>query len=156
MFGGLVVFLLAADPSCLPVPESVGRLGEDAVNAWRDELSATVDAVAKDAKAPRFTHAPRDARPLLALIWANQQRPEALRRLMEQSFTWSFGGDRDADQAVREWKEHTDLLAGLGKALSGSCKREEQSLTCQAKGTPRLVLELQGKCWRWTAFVAGD
>src|SRR5882724_1645574 len=117
----LLLALLAADPACLPQASDAGV-------PYHDRL----DAAAKDKRTPRFTSAPADARPLLTLIWLERESPAGLRPLMEQAFTWSFGGDADADQAVDEWKKQPKALQGLTGALTGPCKRDGASLTCAA------------------------
>lgn len=109
-----------------------------------------------DAKAPAFKSAPTDARPLLGLIWRAADLPQ-LRTLMPKEFTWSFGGDSDADQAISEWAKDPAFLKSLRTALTGTCKAEKDTLTCKGKKGPRLVLERgKDRCWQWTAFVDGD
>jgi hypothetical protein len=153
----LVAAMLAADSSaCLPVPEAIAREGAEAARAYQEASAKTAEQALKDSKTPRWTAVPKEARPLLGLIWSKRDDAKALRNVMEKQFIWSFGGDPDADQALVEWTEHPTLLARLPAALSGSCKREGTALTCSAKGSPRLVLELKDRCWRWTAFVEGD
>ncbi len=41
-----------------------------------------------------------------------------LRREMIQEFTWSFGGDGNADQAIAEWKTKPNYLKELAKITS--------------------------------------
>lgn len=75
-----------AEVACLPVPLAVTRLGDEAAETYREMLQP-------DDKAPRVSTAPADARLLLRLIWSYAQKPAVLATLMEDAFTWSFGGD---------------------------------------------------------------
>ncbi|MBL8956052.1 MAG: hypothetical protein JNK82_35080 [Myxococcaceae bacterium] len=151
----LAHLVLSTDPAvCLPTPSALKRFGDESVTAFQE--ARAVD----DPKAPKFTGAPADAHLVLRVIWAaagNKQPLKALRPLMEDSFTWSFGGDADADQAVSEWAKDPKLPQAVRAALSGKCKTTKDSLTCEPKKPgPRLVLEKNEGCWRWSAFVAGD
>jgi hypothetical protein len=151
----LVHLALATDPAvCLPVPSALKRFGDEAVTAYQE--ARAVD----DPKAPAFSSAPADARLMLRVIWAaagNKLPLKALRPLMEESFTWSFGGDADADQAVTEWAKDEKLPQAIRAAITGKCKTAKDNVTCEPKKPgPRLVLEKNDGCWRWTAFVAGD
>ncbi len=138
-----------ADVECLPVPPAVTRLGIEGVQAYRDMLRP-------DAKAPRVSTAPGDARLFLRLIWTSAEKPAVLATLMEDAFTWSFGGDASSKQALEEWKKDTSTPKKLRTAIAGTCRREGEVVTCAANKGPRLVLEKQNGCWRWTAFVEGD
>jgi len=155
----LVVLLAAApDPAaCLPVPVEVAAQGDQAVVAHRAQLAT------KNPKAPTPRGAPTDALPLLQLVWSvasKASEPSALRWLMEPEFTWSFGGDASAEQAVEAWAKDPALLKKLKAAAAGPCKAVDSAgtptLTCAAKRGPRLVLAKKDGCWRWTAFVEGD
>lgn len=148
----LLVVLTAvpnADVACLPVPPAVTRLGAEAVQAYREVLRP-------DAKAPRVSTAPADARLFLRLIWTSAEKPAVLATLMEDAFTWSFGGDASSKQALDEWQKDPMTPKKLRAAIAGTCKREGDVVTCSAKKGPRLVLEKPAGCWRWTAFVEGD
>ena len=150
----VLLLLLAADPmTCLPTPSEVKRHGDEAAAAYQEALTK------EDPKAPKFTAAPADARMLLGLIWrcaGNKAPTKALRPLMDPQFTWSFGGDADADQAVSEWAKDPAFGKTLRAAVAGTCKATKDDVTCAAKKGPRLQLEKKDGCWRWTAFVAGD
>ncbi len=138
-----------ADVECLPVPPAVTRLGIEAVQVYRDLLRP-------DVKAPRVSTAPADARLFLRLIWTSAETPAVLATLMEDSFTWSFGGDASSKQALDEWKQDATIPKKLRAAIAGTCKLNGDVVTCAAKKGPRLALEKQRGCWRWTAFVEGD
>lgn len=148
----LVVVLAGApnaDVECLPVPPAVTRLGVEGLQAYRDMLRP-------DVKAPRVSTAPTDARLFLRLIWTSAEKPAALATLMEDAFTWSFGGDASSKQALGEWAKDPALATKLRAAIAGTCRRDGDVVICAAKKGPRLVLEKQNACWRWTAFVEGD
>ncbi len=151
----LVHLALSTDPAvCLPTPSELKRFGDETVTAFQEARALD------DPKAPAFTSAPADARLMLRVIWAaagNKQPLKALRPLMDDPFTWSFGGDADADQAVGEWAKDAKLPQAIRAAITGKCKLRDDSLTCEPKKPgQRLVLEKRDGCWRWTAFVGGD
>jgi hypothetical protein len=150
----LALLVLGTDPvACLPVPSEVKRYGEEAVLAYQDGLALN------DPKAPKLGTAPADSRLLLGKIWAiagNKQALKGFRVLMDPQFTWSFGGDVDADQAITEWAKDPKRPQAVRAAVAGTCKSTKDSVTCAAKKGPRLVLEKKDGCWRWTAFVEGD
>lgn len=156
MLLALVVPLLAAAPSqavaCLPVPDAVLVLGDKAVAEYRASLKP-------DAKAPAVSAAPASAQLLLRLIWTAAGKPEPLKALdpfMARAFTWSFGGDAIAQQALTEWAKTNGTPAALRAAIAGRCTTKGGTVTCAAAKGRRLVLEKQDGCWRWTAFVAGE
>jgi len=153
----LVLPFLAAAPSqaqavtCLPVPDAVVVLGDEATWIYRDSLKP-------HANAPAVSSAPGDARLLLRLIWsaAGKKAPlKALDPFMARAFTWSFGGDAIAQQALTEWAKDESMPRKLRAAIAGRCTTKGNTVTCAAAKGPRLVLEKQDACWRWTAFVDG-
>lgn len=151
----LVHLALSTDPAvCLPTPSQLKRFGDEAVAAYNEARALD------DPKAPAFSTAPVDARLFLRVIWAaagNKAPLKALRPLMDDAFTWSFGGDADADQAVAEWAKDAKLPQAVRAAVTGKCKVTKDDVTCEPKKPgPRLVLEKRDGCWRWTAFVSGD
>ena len=148
--------LLAAAPSqavtCLPVPDAVVVLGDKAVAGYRASLKP-------DAKAPAVSAAPAETRLLLRLIWSaagNKEPLKALDPFMDRAFTWSFGGDAIAQQALTEWAKTETVPKTLRAAIAGRCTTKGSTVTCAATKGPRLVLEKRDGCWRWTAFVDGD
>lgn len=148
--------LLAAAPSqavtCLPVPDAVVVLGDKAVAEYRASLKP-------DAKAPAVSGAPASAQLLLRLIWSAAGKKDAIKALdpfMARAFTWSFGGDAIAQQALTEWAKDESMPKTLRAAIAGRCSTKGNTVTCAPTKGPRLVLEKQDGCWRWTAFVAGD
>ena len=82
-----------------------------------------------------------------------------LDNLMIREFTWSFGGDRDARQALDAWRADTGYLMQLRRATAGKCEYSAPKLIeCPAKaGTGhRAGFERTADGWRMTYFVAGD
>lgn len=156
MLFALMLPLLAAAPSqavtCLPVPDAVVVLGDKAVAEYRASLKP-------DAKAPAVSGAPASAQLLLRLIWSAAGKKDAIKALdpfMARAFTWSFGGDAIAQQALTEWAKDESMPKTLRAAIAGRCSTKGNTVTCAPTKGPRLVLEKQDGCWRWTAFVAGD
>lgn len=150
----LLALVLTADPvACLPTPSEVKKYGDEVATAYQEGMAKD------DPKAPALTAAPADARLLLRKLWTLAGKKTgltALRPLMDPQFTWSFGGDADADQALGEWAKDPKLLTKLRTALTGACKPQKDSLTCAGKSGPRAVFEKRDGCWRWTSFVEGD
>ena len=112
-----------------------------------------------DAKAPAVGAAPASAQLLLRLIWTAASKKDPLKALdpfMARAFTWSFGGDAIAQQALTEWAKNDTVPKTLRAAIAGRCSTKGNAVTCAAAKGPRLVLEKQDGCWRWTAFVDGD
>lgn len=112
-----------------------------------------------DAKAPPVSSAPADARLLLRLIWTAAGKTDAMKALdpfMERAFTWSFGGDAIAQQALTEWAKDDSIPKKLRAAIASRCTTKANILTCEPPKGLRLVLEKRDGCWRWTAFVGGD
>lgn len=112
-----------------------------------------------DAKAPAVSAAPADARLLLRLIWSaagNREPLKALDPFMERAFTWSFGGDAIAQQALTEWAKDDSIPKAIRAAIAGRCTTKSNIVTCAPPKGMRLVLEKRDACWRWTAFVGGD
>lgn len=82
----------------------------------------------------------------------------ALRALMTEEFTWSFGGDRDREQAIEHWKAHPGSLAQLAKVTGMPCASEQGVVECPRKaGTGyRAGFQQTADGWRMFYFVAGD
>lgn len=156
MLFALVLPFLAAAPSqavtCLPVPDAVVVLGDKAVAEYCASLKP-------DPKAPAVSAAPANAQLLLRLIWTAAGRKDPIKALdpfMARAFTWSFGGDAIAQQALTQWAKDDAVPRTLRAAIAGRCSTKGTTVTCAAAKGPRLVLEKQDGCWRWTAFVDGD
>jgi hypothetical protein len=90
---------------------------------------------------------------------ARQMDYVALRGDMIQEFTWSFGGDSSAEQAIAEWKKQPKYLRRLGKVTQARCTyRKDKYVECPANaGTSfRAGFKLSEGRWKMVYFVGGD
>lgn len=88
-----------------------------------------------------------------------------LRSSMADDFTWSFGGDGDADQAIAAWKEDpAAYLPKLRRVLTMACRRQgqfydgQEHVFCPGKTDMdfRAGFTLGKDGWKMRYFVAGD
>jgi hypothetical protein len=98
---------------------------------------------------------------------AEQSDWSALRKVMVREFTWSFGGDRDADQAIEAWKNRPEYVRELGRVLRMGCRVDT---TRYGDGTNAERIKCDGKSglqfragfintpegWKLEYFVEGD
>jgi hypothetical protein len=90
---------------------------------------------------------------------ARQMDYVALRADMVQEFTWSFGGDSSAEQAIDEWKKQPKYMRQLGKVTQARCAyRKDKHVECPANaGTSfRAGFKLSEGRWKMVYFVGGD
>jgi len=90
---------------------------------------------------------------------AGRQDLAALDKLMVREFTWSFGGDRDARQALDAWRADPRYLAQLSRATAAKCGYITPTIIeCPVRaGTGhRAGFERTTGGWRMSYFVAGD
>jgi hypothetical protein len=89
---------------------------------------------------------------------------DRLRSLMTTAFTWSFGGDGDADQALDAWRTNPDeYLRNLVDVLRLGCNIDSRfhdgaRVICPGRGDLDYragFLETQ-QGWKFEYFVAGD
>lgn len=84
----------------------------------------------------------------------------ALRRLMVSEFTWSFGGDGDADQAIEAWKRDPAAVRELYRITGQRChfRTDEMHIQCppNAGYKYRAGFTKTEQGWRMSYFVAGD
>ena len=83
----------------------------------------------------------------------------ALRALMTDEFTWSFGGDSTAEQAIAAWHSEPSTIAALRNITGRSCGRiSEQFIQCpqHAGISYRAGFTETPSGWRMVYFVAGD
>lgn len=84
----------------------------------------------------------------------------ALRRQMVSEFTWSFGGDGDADQALEAWKRDPAAIRELYRITGGRCafRMDEENIQCppNAGYQYRAGFTKTEHGWRMSYFVAGD
>ena len=82
-----------------------------------------------------------------------------LRGLMVNEFTWSFGGDSDANQAIDEWKKDGRYLTELERVLRGNCRPADAGhIECSARGNLSFGAGFlrTPKGWKLEYFVEGD
>jgi hypothetical protein len=86
---------------------------------------------------------------------------------MLREFTWSFGGDRDADQAIQEWKNRPEQVRELSQVLRAGCHvdsarygdgKNASRIKCDGKGGThfRAGLINTAEGWKLEYFVGGD
>jgi hypothetical protein len=84
---------------------------------------------------------------------------EGVRARMADEFTWSFGGDSDADQATAEWAKDPRYLQELERVLRSSCKiAAPDRIECPRRaglGFRAGFVKTDGT-WRMSYFVEGD
>jgi len=104
---------------------------------------------------------PSDAKEAIARVnrAAKQKDYAALRADMAQEFTWSFGGDSRAEQAIDEWRKEPRYMLQLAKVTQAKCAyREDSYVECPASaGTSfRAGFKLTEGRWKMVYFVEGD
>ena len=104
---------------------------------------------------------PKDAQEAISTVGAAAARRDfvALEKLMVREFTWSFGGDRDARQALDAWRAKRDYLTQLHRVTSRKCEFiTKKVIECPVKAgtSPRAGFERTAEGWRMTYFVTGD
>lgn len=98
---------------------------------------------------------------------AEQHDWKTLRSLMINEFLWSFGGDRDAGQAIQEWKNHPEYGRELSRVLRTGChvdttryggNANASRIKCDGIGGthPRAGFIKLPEGWKFEYFVAGD
>lgn len=90
---------------------------------------------------------------------------EALRPWMADGFSWSFGGDLDADQAIARWRDRPEVLRDLVAVIDRGCVagQEAERVICPPEygSDPgylgyRAGFVRRPEGWRMTFFIAGD
>ena len=77
---------------------------------------------------------------------------------MAEDFSWSFGGDASADQAIAEWRKQPRYLRQLASVTKSRCSYEGKYVDCPAN--PRTAFragftKIDGR-WKMAYFVEGD
>ena len=83
----------------------------------------------------------------------------ALRLLMTDEFTWSFGGDSNPEQAITAWRSDPNAMAALRRITVNNCGRiSAQFIQCPQKAgvSYRAGFTKTPSGWRMAYFVAGD
>jgi len=91
--------------------------------------------------------------------YAKKKELSKLRALMVKEFTWSFGGDNDADQAIDEWRQNPKYLKALVQVLKQGCDvAAPDRIECLGNGNDdfRAGFVNTSDGWRMEYFVAGD
>jgi hypothetical protein len=104
---------------------------------------------------------PREASARIAQVQEAAKRKDysALQNLMVQDFTWSFGGDGNAQEAIEAWKEAPASLARLAKVTRSKCgfvSKEVIQCPVSAGTSHRAGFKNLGGTWKMVYFVAGD
>ena len=104
---------------------------------------------------------PIEAREIIAELEKAAQAKDfaKLRSLMVDEFTWSFGGDVDANQAITAWRDDKRYLRELQATLKRGCRKIGQNkINCPGKGgfDFRAGLVKTNVGWRMEYFVEGD
>ena len=113
------------------------------------------------AYASQLSSVPKEAREVIAQVdkAAQANHYAALRSLMADEFSWSFGGDLDADQAIAAWREDKHYLTELHAVLKLGCyKSAPKKISCPGKGgfSFRAGFLTTPAGWRMEYFVEGD
>jgi len=90
---------------------------------------------------------------------ARQMDYVALRADMIEEFSWSFGGDSSAEQAIAEWTSRPDYMRQLARVTKAACAyRKDKHVECPASaGTAwRAGFRLADGRWKMVYFIAGD
>ena len=104
---------------------------------------------------------PSDAMEVIARVnrAAKHKDYVALRADMAREFTWSFGGDSKADQAIDEWKKQPRYMLQLGRVTEAKCTyRKDKYAECPANAGAsfRAGFKLSEGRWKMVYFVEGD
>ena len=90
---------------------------------------------------------------------ASQLDYVALRNAMIDEFTWSFGGDTSAEQAIDEWKKQPALMRRLATATRARCSHmKDRHVECPANvgASWRAGFKVTDGGWKMVYFVGGD
>lgn len=90
---------------------------------------------------------------------ADKRKFPALRALMVDAFTWSFGGDVNASQAIAEWQKEPRYLREMVRVLRKGCRLvKTDEVECPGRGglNFRAGFIKTDKGWRMNYFVEGD
>lgn len=77
---------------------------------------------------------------------------------MSEEFSWSFGGDASADQAIAEWRKRPRYLRRLAEITKSSCVYRDKYVECPANAQTsfRAGFTRIGDRWKMAYFVEGD
>lgn len=119
--------------------------------------AAVTPVAAKDVKSPL----PSEARAVIQAVAASAAKTDLkrIRSAMTNKFTWSFGGDSDAEQAIAEWTKEPRYLRELERVLRSGCRNvASDRIECPGRGNLGFragFMKIDGT-WRMDYFVEGD
>lgn len=117
-------------------------------------LAASLAVVPHAASAP---DAPGEAKAVIQQVNAASTRRDlaALEALMIAEFTWSFGGDANAKQALAEWKSNPKYLDALRRVTGMPCGHDDGMVECprNARTGFRDGFKETAAGWRMVYFV---
>lgn len=105
---------------------------------------------------------PNEARSIIRKVHiaAKAKDFSTLRGLMISDFTWSFGGDGDADQAIEAWRHDPSAMRELFRVTGRRCTftMNAKNIQCppNAGFNYRAGFLKTERGWRMAYFVAGD
>lgn len=103
---------------------------------------------------------PVAAREVIAQVHsaANTSDYPKLRSLMIDEFSWSFGGDASADQAIAEWRKRPRYMRYLAAVTKSKCAYQDKYVECPANAGVAFragFAKIDGR-WKLAYFVEGD
>jgi len=138
--------------------QSQGRLKPQRLRKWLRRAALLTQLVFAPALCAEPVHAA--AKDVIAQVHSAASTSDypKLRALMIEDFSWSFGGDRSADQAIAEWRKSPRYLRRLAEATKSKCAYQDSYVECPANaGTSfRAGFTKIGQRWKMAYFVAGD
>ena len=124
-------------------------------------VSVTLVGLATSVPARAAAEIPSGALEVIARVSraARQMDYAALRADMIREFTWSFGGDSSAEQAIAEWKKQPKHMRQLAKVTQARCVyRKDKYVECPANAGAsfRAGFKVSEGQWKMVYFVGGD
>ena len=78
---------------------------------------------------------------------------------MAREFTWSFGGDSNAEQAIDEWKKQPRYMLQLGRVTKSQVHVSQgqiRRMPGECRRSFRAGFKLSEGQWKMVYFVEGD
>jgi hypothetical protein len=123
---------------------------------WLALLQCTLALPALGGEAP-----PKEALVVVKQVHeaSTRQQLQSLAPLMSPEFTWSFGGDASAEQALQEWRARPKALQHLSRVTASRCEVISGGIVqcpAGAKLGYRAGFKQFPQGWLMVYFVAGD
>jgi hypothetical protein len=104
---------------------------------------------------------PKDAQSAIRRVHDAAEKSDfsVLSQVMVEEFAWSFGGDRNREQAIEAWRKDADYLKNLRQVTGRECVvTDSEIVECPTNaGTNfRAGFQETKDGWRMIYFVAGD